>query len=106
MQIQQPQAQTAALELQSDGLTVRLSFSLARPEFSTLLTEPLLSDATQSTDHGHAEPLLVQLATASAPALLQAFEQAQLAVLLSLANLQRQQANALRDGHITAGGAA
>ena len=102
MQTQQPQAQTAALELQGDGLTVRLSFSLARPEFSTLLAERPLSDATLSTDHGHAEPLVVELATASAPALLQAFEQAQSALLLSLANLQKQQLDQLRDGHITA----
>ena len=94
-------AATAAIELQADGLNVRLSFSCKRSEFPTLLAEHPISDARQSEDRCRAEVAGARWASAAAPGLLQAFEQAQSVVQSSLGLHLQKQHDELRAAHGT-----
>lgn len=86
----------AAIELEEGGLSVRFSFSFQHPEFSTPLAERPTYDARPPAELGRADAVAVELAAASAPLLLQAFEQAQLVVQRSSIGLRVAQLKALQ----------
>jgi hypothetical protein len=88
---------TAGIDVQADGLRVRLSFSYQHPEFSTPLAEHLMCDARLPEELGRAEVVVVEMAAASGPLLLQAFEQAQSVVVRSQADLSLARIAALRN---------
>ena len=95
----------AALELQGDGLTVRLSFSAACPEFSTPSSANSQAGYTPPAAQLASGPAVVHMAVATEGLLRQAFEEASSIVQLSWA-LQAQ--DKLRDMHTAdaTGGAA
>lgn len=86
----------AAIELEENGLSVRFSFSFQHPEFSTPLAEHPTFDARPPEELGRADAVAIELAAASAPLLLQAFEQAQSIVQRSSVDLRVAQLKALQ----------
>lgn len=86
----------ASIDVQEGGLCVSLSFSFQHPEFSTPLAERPTYDARLSEEICRADVVTVELAAASAPLLLQAFEQAQSVVERSLMDLRLAQIKTLQ----------
>jgi len=103
--MQTPSPITAVIELQADGLTVRLSFELSHPEFSTQLSGDPLAGGRLSEEFAPAEATAIQCAQAAGPGLLQAFEQAQSVVQASLGRHAEKQRQSLLSQHPIGGAA-
>lgn len=97
---------TAGIDLQAAGLTVRLSVALHPAASAPSSEASTAADAAAAEAAPAPEQLALRIAAAAAPALHEAFAQAQSIVLASQCTLLEQQLTALRQQSMPEGGAA